>query len=347
MTGKDIGRFFITKIKNSFSSAGKSFLLINFKTMIKTCEFVSPKHPDKLCDRIADAILDAYLRQDPESRVAIEVMGGHGEINVSGEVTSSGEINISQIIQEIIGAGYESRVNIVKQSLEIARGVDRGGAGDQGIMIGYACSDTENSMPLEYELARRLCQAVYKHFPFDGKVQITLKDQQVETVVVSFQNTQHKDLEKLVKEQIKAKRYLINSAGDWQQGGLAADSGLSGRKLVIDAYGPNVPIGGGSFSGKDYTKVDRSGAYMARHIALDLLKERGARAVLVKLAYAIGVSEPVIAVASIDGKEEKLLTNYSGRYDLSPRGIRKTLGLDKLKFSDLASWGHFGRREEF
>jgi len=315
--------------------------------MIKTCEFVSPMHPDKLCDRIADAILDAYLQEDPDSRVAIEVMAGHGLVNVSGEVSSLGEINISQIIQEILGADYESRVRIVRQSPEIARGLEEGGAGDQGIMIGYACSDTENFMPLEYELARQLCQAVYERFPYDGKVQVTLKDGQVETVVVSFQNAKHEDLEKLVKEQIKARVYLINPAGDWTLGGLEADSGLSGRKLVVDAYGPNVPIGGGSFSGKDYTKVDRSGAYMARHIAIDLLKERGAREVLVKLAYAIGVSEPVMAVAIVDGREEDLLVSSPGRYNLSPRGIREGLELNKIKFSDLASWGHFGRRKEF
>jgi len=315
--------------------------------MIKTCELVSPKHPDKLCDRIADAILDAYLQEDPDSRVAIEVMGGHGLINVSGEVTSLGEINISQIIQEILGTGYESRLNIVKQSPEIARGLEDGGAGDQGIMIGYACSDNENFMPLEYELARQLCQAVYERFPFDGKVQVTLNDRQVETVVVSFQNTKRAELEKLVRQEIKAERYLINPAGDWELGGLEADSGLSGRKLVVDAYGPNVPIGGGSFSGKDYTKVDRSGAYMARHIAIDLLKERGASEVLVKLAYAIGVSEPVMAIVIVDGKDEDLLVSCLGRYDLSPRGIRETLGLNKLKFLDLASWGHFGMREEF
>lgn len=325
----------------------KSLNPLNSRPTIKTCEFVSPAHPDKLCDRIADAILDAYLVQDPDSRVAIEVLGGHRVINISGEVTSQVEINIPMLVQEIVGPNYETKVRLVRQSPEIARGLEEGGAGDQGIMIGYACSDTENFMPLEYELARQLCQAVYKRFPFDGKVQVTIKDRQVETVVVSFQNAKRAELEKLVKDQIKASVYLINPAGDWFLGGLEADSGLSGRKLVVDAYGPNVPIGGGSFSGKDYTKVDRSGAYMARHMAIDLLKERGASEVLVKLAYAIGVSEPVMAVAVIDGKEEDLQVSCPGRYDLSPRGIRETLGLNKFKFSDLASWGHFGRREEF
>jgi len=324
-----------------------SFLLTKNKTMIKTCEFVSPRHPDKLCDLIADSILDAYLASDPASRVAIEVMGGHGVINISGEVTSSQEVDLEAITKAIVGSDYEVKVRMSQQSPEIAAGLTDGGAGDQGIMIGYACSETKSLMPLEYELARELCRAVYERFPYDGKVQVTLDKGVVKTVVVSFQNAPRIELEALVKELIKAKRYLINPAGDWSLGGLEADSGLSGRKLVIDAYGPNISIGGGSFSGKDYTKVDRSGAYMARKIAVDFLRERGAKEVLVKLAYAIGLAEPVMATVIIDGQAEDLLFSYSGRYDLSPRGIKQALGLEKLKFADLATWGHFGRREEF
>ena len=315
--------------------------------MIKTCEFVSPKHPDKLCDLIADSILDAYLEQDPNSRVAIEVMGGHGLINISGEVTSRGEIDIPAITRNIVGSDYEIKTCLSKQSPDIAAGLVDGGAGDQGIMIGYACQETKSLMPREYELARQLCQAAFKRFPYDGKVQITLVNDKVETVVISFQNTSKAELEALARQTIEAKHYLVNPAGDWALGGLEADSGLSGRKLVVDAYGPNIPIGGGSFSGKDYSKVDRSGAYMARKIAIDLLVERGAGEVLVKLAYAIGLAKPVMAVAIVDGQEEDLFISCPGRYDLSPSGIKSALKFDHLKFSDLAIWGHFGRSPEF
>lgn len=304
---------------------------------IRTAEFVSPKHPDKICDFIADSILDAYLEKDAESRVAIEVMGGHNLITINGEVTSDASPDLESLVKKIV-SNFEIKINLVKQSLSIAQGVDAGGAGDQGIMKGYATSETENYMPLEYELARNLCQKIYEKYPYDGKVQVTLNNNEIETVVVSFQNSKNEELLNLVKSILPAKEYLINSAGEWQQGGFDADTGLSGRKLIIDNYGPEITIGGGSFSGKDYTKVDRSGAYMARKIAIDLLKKRKAKEVFIKLAYAIGKAEPVMALAIIDGKEEKIED-----YDLSPKGIRKILKLDSVKFSETAQWGHFGR----
>lgn len=158
------------------------------------------------------------------------------------------------------------------------------------------------------------------------------------TVVASFQNSKNDDLLSLVKKIIRAEEYLINPAGEWEQGGFDADTGLSGRKLIVDNYGPEISIGGGSFSGKDYTKVDRSGAYMARHIAVGLLRARGATEVFTKLAYAIGKAEPVMAVAVIDGVEERITG-----YDLTPAGIRQTLTLDKVRYSDTCTWGHFGR----
>jgi S-adenosylmethionine synthetase len=168
--------------------------------------------------------------------------------------------------------------------------VDIGGAGDQGIMKGYATSETESMMPREYELARNLCQKVYEKYPYDGKVQVTLNGEVVETVVVSFQNSKNADLLPLVQKIIKANVYLINPAGEWSEGGFDADTGLSGRKIIIDNYGPEIPVGGGSFSGKDYTKVDRSGAYIARKIAKDFIRSGKAKEVFVKLAYAIGNS---------------------------------------------------------
>jgi S-adenosylmethionine synthetase len=313
--------------------------------MKKTAEFVSPKHPDKICDFIADSILDAYLEGDRESRVAVEVMGGHKLITINGEVTSLTSLlkpDIEKLVKNIVGQDYKVVVNIVLQSSEIAQSVDTGGAGDQGIMKGYATNETPEYLPLEYILARDLCKKIYEVYPFDGKTQVTIEDKKAITVVASFQNTKNEELLKLVQSLIKAKEYLINSAGEWHQGGFDADTGLSGRKLVIDNYGPEVPIGGGSFSGKDYTKVDRSGAYMARRIAVELLKERNAKEVYTKLAYAIGKSEPVMAVAVVDGKEE----NISG-YNLSPKGIREYLKLNKVKFADTSTWGHFGRGFEW
>lgn len=306
--------------------------------MQRTAEFVSPKHPDKTCDVIADVLLDKYLAGNPDSRCAIEVMGGHGLVVVNGEVTSNSVVDVEKEVKNVVGDDYKVVVNLVKQSLEIARGVDTGGAGDQGIMTGYACADTDNLMPLEYELARNLCREIYEIYPYDGKTQVTTEGDKVVCVVASFQNTNTKDLLDLVKSKIKAEKYVINPAGEWVQGGFDADTGLSGRKIVIDNYGPRVGAGGGSFSGKDYTKVDRSGAYMARKIAVDLLQQFSAREVLVHLAYAIGVVEPVMATAWVDGKH----MTVEG-YDLSPKGIRENLNLDKVKYSDLAHFGHFGR----
>ena len=306
--------------------------------MKKTAEFVSPKHPDKICDFIADSILDAYLSDDKKSRSAVEVMGGHNLITINGEVTSLSRPDIESIVKNIVGSDYKVLSNIVAQSPEIARGVDTGGAGDQGIMKGYATSETPDFLPLEYTLARNLCQKIFEKYPFDGKTQVTVEDGKVLTVVVSFQNTKNDELLKFVKEIISAEEYLINPAGEWTQGGFDSDTGLSGRKLIVDNYGPEVAIGGGSFSGKDYTKVDRSGAYMARRIAVDLLKKRKAKEVHTKLAYAIGKAEPVMAVALIDGEKEEITG-----YDLTPRGIHEFLKLNEVKFVDTCTWGHFGR----
>ena len=304
---------------------------------MRTCEFVSPKHPDKLCDFIADSILDAYLAEDNKSRVAIELLGGHRKVFVSGEVTSTANVDIKEIVTRIVGEDYEIVSNVSKQSPEIARGVDTGGAGDQGIMMGYATSETENFMPKEYEFARSLCQTVYKEYPFDGKTQVTIENGKVTAVVASFQNTKTKELEELVRSLIKSDLYLINPAGEWNLGGFDADSGLSGRKIVIDNYGPEIGVGGGSFSGKDPTKVDRSAAYMCRRIAVDLLKKHSAKQVRTKLAYAIGVKDPVMTVAEIDGK----VTPIEG-YDVTPQGIIKLLKLDRPIYAETAKWGHFG-----
>ena len=306
--------------------------------MKKTAECVTPGHPDKRCDFIADSILDAYVKDDKDSRVAMEVMGGHNLITINGEVTSNATPDIEAVVKEIVGADYKVIVNIVAQSKEIARGVDTGGAGDQGIMKGYATSETTDYMPKEYDLARMVCQKIYEVYPYDGKTQVTIDGDRVTTVVASFQNTKNDELLALVKSVITADEYLMNQAGEWTSGGFDADTGLSGRKLIVDNYGPEITIGGGSFSGKDYTKVDRSGAYMARRVAVDLLRSRNAKEVFTKLAYAIGKAEPVMAVAVVDGVEEII----SG-YDLTPAGIRKALDLDNVKYTETCTWGHFGR----
>ena len=314
--------------------------------MQRTAEFVSPGHPDKICDIVADTLLDKFLAGDPFSRCAIEVMGGHGLMVVNGEVTSLSTVDIESEVKNIVGKHddqeYKVIVNLVRQSPEIAQGVDTGGAGDQGIMVGYACDETPSLMPLEYELARNLCKEIYAVYPYDGKTQVTVEDGKVLCVVVSFQNTKTSELLKLVQEKINSEKYIINPAGEWSLGGFDADTGLSGRKIVIDNYGPRVGAGGGSFSGKDYTKVDRSGAYMARRIAVDLLQKNSAKEVLVHLAYAIGLPEPVMATAFLDGKE----TPVSG-YDLTPKGIREHLDLKNVKYADLARFGHHGRRNSW
>ena len=280
----------------------------------RTAESVSPKHPDKLCDQISDAILDAYLEKDPDARVAAETCGGHGVVFVTGEITSTAEdIDIEKIVHRIAGDDIEVHTKIVKQSPEIASGVDTGGAGDQGIMIGYATDETPEMLPQEVVLSRKLNEFIYAKHPYDGKTQVTIApDGTIASIVASFQNVKKAELEELVKEFIKENHLEgklelhLNPAGDWQQGGFDADTGLTGRKLIVDNYGPRIAIGGGCYSGKDATKVDRSAAYMARKIAVDYLKKRHAHEVLVRLAYAIGKAEPLEQTVIIDGKPEEI-----------------------------------------
>lgn len=312
----------------------------------RTAESVSPGHPDKLCDQISDAILDAYLELDSTARVAVEVAGGHGVVFVTGEITSAHHVNIQPIVERLAGP-VELSERLSRQSPEIARGVDDGGAGDQGIMVGYACDETPELLPLEAVLARRLNQNLFERWPFDGKTQVTLKDGRIETIVASFQNAPRDELsaqiltwlkhDDLAKSRAGVIKLHANPAGDWTQGGFEADAGLTGRKLVIDNYGPHIAIGGGCFSGKDASKVDRSGAYMARRIAVDYLKRRRASQVYCYLAYAIGVAEPVEATVVVDGRAELVKG-----YDLTPAGIRQLLGLDRPQFEPTARYGHFG-----
>jgi S-adenosylmethionine synthetase len=314
----------------------------------RTAECVTPKHPDKICDTISDAILDHCLSIDPYSRVAVETCGGHGHVHVTGEITTNAFLPIEEIVQEVYGKEIKVTTNVVKQSNEIAQGVDIGGAGDQGIMVGYACDHNPEMVPNETYLARQICKEIYKAYPYDGKTQVTLENNQVRTVVASFQNAPAKELKRIINGWMRTIQFNTdnvtlhcNPAGDWSVGGFDADAGLTGRKIVIDNYGPAIPVGGGAFSGKDPTKVDRSAAYMARKIAVDhlqlLSKRSEGNEIYVYLAYAIGYDQPVQATMIVNG-EEKLVTGY----DLSPNGIIEHLDLRKPKYIQTARWGHMG-----
>jgi S-adenosylmethionine synthetase len=311
----------------------------------RTAESVSPRHPDKICDQISDAILDAHLAEDPNARVAVDVIGGHGTVFVTGEVSSKAKsVDVAAIVKRLAGdvAVIE---HLALQSAEIAQGVDIGGAGDQGIMVGYACNETPELLPLETILARKLNQYIYKKWPFDGKTQVTLSDGEIVSLVASFQHAPQTELLARVKHWLRNEalaRYYeidfhINPAGDWSIGGFDADAGLTGRKLIVDNYGPRIPIGGGAFSGKDPSKVDRSAAYAARKIAIDYLRSRKASEVFVYLAYAIGYDQPLEATVSIDGVQE-VVTGY----DLSPAGIITLLDLKRPIYEQTAQYGHFG-----
>ena len=305
--------------------------------MIRTAECVSPMHPDKMCDRISDRLLDLHLQQDPNSRVAIETCGGIGMVFITGEVTSNAVVTREDIVRAVHNITTDDTIeviiNINSQSPEIANGVDTGGAGDQGIMIGYACRENSNWLPEEYNLARELNKMIFKYHPHDGKTQITILPNKKVVVVASFCKTPKNILEDLCRSYFSTTVYKIkdlhcNPAGDWNIGGFTADAGLTGRKLAVDNYGPRVPIGGGAFSGKDATKVDRSAAYMGRRIAVDILEERPeVQEVMVQLAYAIGYDQPLQATAIVDGEHE-----FIKGYDLSPKGIIDFLELTKPIF---------------
>ena len=303
-------------------------------------ESVTYLHPDKICDQLSDLLLDEYLRQDPYSRVAIETAGGHGQVALFGEVTSTGEVDHAavarQYYKKITGKDIQVSSHIAAQSPEIAQGVASGGAGDQGMMLGYACSENELFLPQELYLARKLLAG----FDVDAKSQVTLEHGEVTSVVLSAQGKTQAELKQHILQcgvEVDEKQIFANYTGAFEVGGFDADSGCTGRKIVVDAYGSRVPVGGGAFSGKDATKVDRSGAYMARWVALQLLKKYGASEVLVKLGYAIGKAEPVLQVAWVDGVAERV------EYDCRPQAIIERFELRRPIYLDTARNGHFGR----
>lgn len=320
---------------------------------MRTAESVSPGHPDKVCDQISDAILDDILKQDPKARVAIETMGGHGIITITGELTTDAFCYMDRIAKKVYReCGYTdeigTQVNVVSQSPDISQGVDTGGAGDQGIMVGYACNENSAMIPQELYLSRKILKEVLDMgYGPDGKSQVTLNDDgEIHNIVVSVQHKEgencKKEVEKFISRNYPAEnKPIVNGTGKFVLGGLTADTGLTGRKIVQDAYGPQVSVGGGAFSGKDPTKVDRSAAYMARKIAVDYLKKYDADDVWVKLAYSIGVAQPLMAEARILQQGENRIVKITD-YDLRPQAIIDFLDLRKPQYFETAKWGSFG-----
>jgi S-adenosylmethionine synthetase len=334
-----------------------------------TVESVTSGHPDKVCDQVSDAILDAYLTQDPNSRVAVETFGSHGLFVVGGEVTSSGTVDAEAIARKVYrDIGYDDDLKVIvhlaKQSPDIAQGVNPGGAGDQGIMYGYASHETPEGLPRAvvyvHALAKGLERLRRENPTFswlrpDGKTQVTMHNDQVATVLVSTQHaadaSQEHIREALIKNLIQpiigdlgGVQVLTNPTGIFIQGGFAADAGLTGRKLMVDTYGGLAPHGGGAFSGKDSTKVDRSAAYMCRFVAKNLVAQGQAKSALVSVAYAIGRAEPLM-VEAVNEKGEAIDRALLSTYDFRPQAIIERLGLRRPIFQRTAAYGHFGHAE--
>lgn len=366
-----------------------------------TSESVTEGHPDKLCDYISDSVLDEYLKQDKNSRVACETVASKGLILVTGEITSKGEVDIEKVVRNTIKEiGYDNSetdidyrtckvlVNISKQSNDIALGVDKSleekngegvvseGAGDQGLMFGYACNETECFMPLPIYLAHKLSkrltevrkEGIIEYLRPDGKVQVTVEYEddkaiRIDTVVVS---TQHKEdieqstlkanilsevIQKVIPENLldENTKYFINPTGRFVIGGPLGDVGLTGRKIIVDTYGGYSRHGGGAFSGKDYTKVDRSASYMARFLAKNIVANGYSTKCEIQLAYAIGIAKPVSIYVNTFGTgiipDEEIAQKIEAKFDLTPRGIINTLNLDNPIYKQTTNYGHFGEKD--
>lgn len=366
-----------------------------------TSESVTKGHPDKICDRISDAILDAMLAQDPQSRVACETFCTTGQVHVMGEITSNAQVDISAIIRKTVcEIGYDSGekgfdgntcgvcVSLDKQSPDIALGVDRSfelkhdeedqynlnGAGDQGMMFGYACNETAEYMPISAHLANRMAKrladvrkcGLLPYLRPDGKTQVTVeydgkKPVRVDTVVVSAQHNENvhqemlkKDIKKYVIDSVIPKelldentKYFINPTGRFEIGGPEGDSGLTGRKIIVDTYGGRCAHGGGAFSGKDPTKVDRSSAYMARYVCKNIVAAGLVDEIELQVAYAIGVSKPVSVFVDTYGTgklpDGEIADIIVREFDLRPYSVIETLGLRRPIYLQTAAYGHFGK----
>ena len=363
-----------------------------------TSESVCEGHPDKLCDLISDSILDAYLKEDKNSRVGCEVVAGKDTIFVTGEITSKGIVDIEKVVRDVIKRiGYFGKgididyktckiiINISNQSPDIALGVDKSledkngedicsfGAGDQGIMFGYASDETKEFMPLAISLSHMLTKRlsyvrkknIIEGLGPDGKVQVTIeydddKPKRIDTIVISTQHLPSVNLislkEKIIKLVIEEviphdllidTKYLINPTGKFTIGGPLGDSGLTGRKIIVDTYGGYARCGGGAFSGKDATKVDRSASYMARHIAKNIVANGYAKRCEIQLSYAIGVAKPISIFVDTFGTgsitNEEIIDKINNYFDLTPKGIIDYLDLQKPIFNKTTNYGHFGR----
>lgn len=366
-----------------------------------TSESVTEGHPDKLCDYISDSILDSYFAKDKNARVACEIVAGKGEIFITGEITSTANVDIEQVVRDTIKeVGYADSeydidyrtckiyINLSKQSPDIAQGVDKSledkegkdveseGAGDQGLMFGYACDETEELMPLPISLAHKLSkrltevrkEKIIDYLRPDGKTQVTVeydgdKPIRVDTIVVSAQHLPDVDMEvlkkdiieKVIKPTVPANlldentKYFINPTGRFVIGGPLGDSGLTGRKIIVDTYGGAARHGGGAFSGKDPTKVDRSASYMARHIAKNIVANDYAKKCEIQIAYSIGVAKPVSIYVNTYGtntiSEEEIVEKINKTFDLTPRGIINYLDLQRPIYRKTTNYGHFGKKD--
>ena len=380
-----------TKMNFKERPQSSKFEEVVMRDYLFTSESVTEGHPDKLCDFIADSVLDAFLEKDKNSRVACEVMAGKGEILVTGEITSTAKVDIEGVIRNAIkevgyndantGIDYKTcgiEINISQQSPDIALGTNDevGGAGDQGIIFGFACDETKECMPLPISLAHGLAKRLaevrksgeLKYLRPDGKTQVTVeyeddKPKRVEAIVVSTQHTEEIEQEQLrrdvmqnvIKHVIPANlldnetKYFINPTGRFIIGGPLGDSGLTGRKLMVDTYGGYARHGGGAFSGKDPTKVDRSAAYMARFIAKNIVANKLARKCEIQISYAIGIAKPVSLYINTFGTnqipEEEIMQLIEEKFDLTPQGIIECLDLRRPIYKKTTNYGHFGREE--
>jgi S-adenosylmethionine synthetase len=370
--------------------AAKEFCLSTESSYLFTSESVTEGHPDKIADQISDAVLDAALSEDPTARVACETLVTTGLVVIAGEITTTARVDFTKVARDTIREigytrakfGFDSETCSVlsaldRQSPDIAMGVDTGGAGDQGLMFGFACNETPELMPLPIQLAHLLVRRLSEvrkseELPYlrpDGKSQVTIEYRdgrpfRVEAVVISSQHDPNVTNEKLraeIEENVirhtvspdlldENTKYHINPTGRFVTGGPQGDAGLTGRKIIVDTYGGYAPHGGGAFSGKDPTKVDRSAAYMARYVAKNIVAAGLADRCLVQLAYAIGVAEPVSILVDTHGtgriNEPALAKLVQQHFSMNPKGIMETLNLRRPIYQATAAYGHFGRNEE-
>ena len=360
----------------------------NYKNYFLTSESVTKGHPDKVADLISDSILDEYLRKDKNSRVAVETMLSNGKVTVAGQVSSNGQVDIEKVVRDTLKkVGYDDaensmdyskckiEINLTKQSEDIALGVDDGGAGDQGIIFGYATDETEEYMPYPIILAHKLSKKIDEvrennilpYLKSDGKVQVTVEyvndmPIRIDTILISVQHSKEVELIQLQKEILEnviletvdpemldiETKFYINPTSRFVIGGAIADTGLTGRKIIVDTYGGIARHGGGAFSGKDGTKVDRSGAYMLRHIAKNVVANGLARRCEIQMSYGIGINKPISLYIDCFGTnriaEGLIIKLIKERFDLTPKGIINYLKLKEPIYSKTTNYGHFGRK---